>query len=132
MTKSVTLIGLLWYPSNPAAMIFCRSSLITDAVMARTEPGERRSERVALGKDGPPREPRFEGLQRELLEQPALVEHGNAPLLIVVALKERVAVAPAARAAHHVNMTGTFRDGCIAQLLGDQATVYRHRDASDK
>jgi hypothetical protein len=35
-TKSVTLMGLLWYPSNPAAMIFCRSSLITDAVMART------------------------------------------------------------------------------------------------
>src|SRR3984893_18072315 len=35
-TKSVTLMGLLWYPSNPAAMIFCRSSLMTDAVMAIT------------------------------------------------------------------------------------------------
>src|SRR6266404_8480837 len=35
-TNSVTLMGLLWYPSNPAAMIFCRSSLITDAVMAMT------------------------------------------------------------------------------------------------
>src|SRR6202158_3064838 len=35
-TKSVTLMGLLWYPSDPAAMIFCRSSLMTDAVMAIT------------------------------------------------------------------------------------------------
>src|SRR5579859_1098760 len=67
------------------------------------EPGERRPERVALGKNGPPREPGCEGLQRELLEQPALVKHGKAPFLVVVALKERVAVPPAARTAHHAN-----------------------------
>jgi hypothetical protein len=56
-----------------------------------------------------PREPGFEGLQREFLEQPALVEHGKAPLLVVVALKERVAIAPAARAAHRANTTVTTR-----------------------
>src|SRR5205807_3598643 len=33
-TKSFTLIGLLWYASNPASVILCRSAVITDAVMA--------------------------------------------------------------------------------------------------
>jgi hypothetical protein len=54
-----------------------------------------------LGEDGPPREPALEGLERKLLEQSALVEHGKAPLLVVVALKQRVAVAPATRSCHH-------------------------------
>src|SRR6266851_1832901 len=36
VTKSFTLIGLLWNASNPASMTFCRSSVITDAVMAST------------------------------------------------------------------------------------------------
>jgi len=36
MTKSVTLMGLPWYPSKPAPIVFCRSSVITDVVMAMT------------------------------------------------------------------------------------------------
>src|SRR5438105_7266921 len=31
-TKSFTLIGLLWYASNPASVILRRSSVITEAV----------------------------------------------------------------------------------------------------
>jgi hypothetical protein len=35
------------------------------------------AEGVALGEDGPPREPGLEGLQAQPLEQPPLVEHGK-------------------------------------------------------
>src|SRR4051794_5502169 len=63
----------------------------------RLEARERGAERLALAQDRDPREARLERLERHALEEPALVGDRPAPLLVVVALVERVAVAEAAR-----------------------------------
>src|SRR5262249_51643101 len=54
----------------------------------------------ALPEDGQPREPRLEPLEADLLEEPPVLAHGEAPLAIVVGDVEQVGPAPrAARAA---------------------------------
>src|SRR3954470_10438372 len=63
----------------------------------RLEARERGAEPLALAQDRDPREARLERLERHALEQPTLVGDRPAPLLVVVALVERVAVAEAAR-----------------------------------
>ena len=58
--------------------------------------GECGSEGVAPGKDRAPRQSGLERLERQALEQSPLVQDGEAPLLVVVALKDGVAVSEAA------------------------------------
>ena len=60
------------------------------------ELGECVLERVAPGEDRPPGQSGLEGLEADPFEQPALVEDREAPLLVVVALEQRIAVAEAA------------------------------------
>ena len=57
---------------------------------------ERGPERLALAQDRDPGEPGLERLERHALEQPAVVDDGAAPLLVVVALVVGLAVAEAA------------------------------------
>src|SRR3984893_13637080 len=57
--------------------------------------GEGGPEPLAPCEDSPPRQPRLKGLETQPFEQPALVDHGEAPLLVVVSLEERAAVAEA-------------------------------------
>jgi hypothetical protein len=57
---------------------------------------ERLAERRALAQDRDPGEAGLEPLQAQALEQPALVGDGKAPLVVVVGLVQRVAVAEAA------------------------------------
>src|ERR1700704_95648 len=58
----------------------------------RIEACESASEGVPLGKDRAPRQSRLECLEGQALEQPPLVEDGEAPLLVVIALEQGVAV----------------------------------------
>src|SRR6267378_3390177 len=60
------------------------------------ESAERAAERLALAQDGDPREPGLEGVERELLVERAVVARRNAPLLVVVALVERISFGPGA------------------------------------
>src|SRR5204863_5125588 len=56
----------------------------------RVEAGERTAVARALAEDRRPREPRLGALEREHLEEPPLVVHRAAPLLVVVADVVRV------------------------------------------
>src|SRR5689334_21391674 len=74
--------------------------------VARAEPGqavgfearERLAKRLALAEDGQPRETGLEPLEAVLLQQPALLRHRPAPLLVVVVDVERIGHRPATRA----------------------------------
>ena len=78
------------------------------------EARERAAERLALAQDRHPREPGLEALETELLEQPAVVDDGQAPLAVVVGAVVRVG-APAPPAAGD------------AVLVPDEAFGERHQ-----
>ena len=54
--------------------------------LLEVEPGERRSEVLALAQDRQPREARLEALEAELLEQTPVLVDREAPLCVVVGL----------------------------------------------
>src|SRR5690606_26156459 len=60
------------------------------------EPVEGAPEVLALAQDGEPGQPRLEAFQAELLEEPLVLGHRTAPLLVVIVLVVRQARLPPA------------------------------------
>ena len=85
----------------------------------RIETGEGGAEVLALPQDRQPAQTGLEAFEADLLEQPPIIHHGTAPLLVVVGDVHRVVAAPQAAlsAAAGVDESRGHRDrreGCPA------------------
>src|SRR5665647_1301383 len=72
----------------------------------QVEVRERGTERRALAQDGDPGQPGLEALERDALEQLAVAVDCHPPLVVVVRLVERIAVAEAAQCCGRSGLSG--------------------------